>query len=61
MESLQKGSRRLTSVTAFSTAVDDDTESEDPDTAPASSDAVTGTVSLLIDVLVNPAAEWPQK
>jgi len=62
VESLQKGTR-LTAVTAFSTtkevaeapAVSEDADA--PAAAPAATDAVTGTMSLLIYVLLDPAAE----
>lgn len=55
VESLQKGTR-LTAVTAFSTAIDDaETGSEDPEGEPARTDTVTGTISLLIYVLLDPA------
>lgn len=62
VESLQKGTR-LTAVTAFSTTKEDAaaavTPTEDGDTpaAPAATDSVTGTMSLLIYVLLDPTAE----
>ena len=62
VEGMQKGTR-LTAVTAFSTtkeaaeapAVSVDTDA--PAAAPAATDAVTGTMSLLIYVLLDPTAE----
>jgi len=61
VESLQKGTR-LTAVTAFSTTKEDAAAavpSEDgaAEAAPAATDAVTGTMSLLIYVLLDPTAE----
>jgi Tfp pilus assembly protein PilO len=61
VESVQTGTR-LSAVTAFSTSKDAagaGGESGDPDSeeAPASGDTVTGTVTLFIYVLVDPAAE----
>ncbi|MGO4783452.1 hypothetical protein [Cryobacterium sp. W22_MBD10_FK3] len=61
VESLQKGTR-LTAVTAFSTTKEDAAAaapSEDgaAKAAPAATDAVTGTMSLLIYVLLDPTAE----
>jgi len=62
VESLQKGTR-LTAVTAFSTTKEDaaaaatPTEEGDIPAAPAATDAVTGTMSLLIYVLLDPTAQ----
>ena len=60
VEGLQKGTR-LTAVTAFSTTKEEaeaPTASGDaPAAAPAATDAVTGTMSLLIYVLLDPTAE----
>lgn len=54
VESLQKGTR-LTAVTAFSTAKEGASSGEDE--APVTGDTVTGTMSLLIYVLLDPSVE----
>lgn len=61
VEGLQKGTR-LTAVTAFSTTKDGaeapaaSGDADTPAAAPAATDAVTGTMSLLIYVLLDPTA-----
>lgn len=62
VEGLQKGTR-LTAVTAFSAAKGTSeapaasVDADAPAAAPAATDAVTGTMSLLIYVLLDPTAE----